>query len=207
MSHQEKNYECPEEELGAVSNAFQISRKWKILVSSASISLLAFCALYVYSYLSAPETYASPSDLDLTSIVLFAFSALFIVWVPWHALGVRITKIGGIEFKEIVEEQASEHAEEISYLQDRIEVLEANFRERNGLIGMIESFEEPKLRKLLLDFFAKYKRNNRGQTTVLWDGIFRCCQKNVVCPRLVPDSHGPDSYGLAGRCSRLITVG
>ena len=157
MSHQETNFECPEDELGAASKAFRIPFIWKLLVSVGAIGLISFCALYVSNYLNSPSVYASPSDLDLSSIFLFAVSAFFIAWMPWHVLGVRITKIGGIEFKEIVAEQASEHAEEISYLQDRIEVLEVNFRQLNGITGITESFKEPNLRKLLMNFLTKYK--------------------------------------------------
>lgn len=156
MSHQEKNFERPEKELGSITNPFRIPFLLKILVTLGATGLVLLCALFVYNYLSSPEVYASPSDLDLSSIFLFSVSALFIVWMPWHVLGIRISKIGGIEFKEIVAEQASEHAEEISYLQDRIEVLEANLRQINGVATLVEGFEEPKLRGLLLDFLTKY---------------------------------------------------
>ena len=83
---------------------------------------------------------------------------MIIVWVPWANLGVKITKIGGIEFKDIVEEQASEHAEEISDLIDRIELLESQIRQSDSLISFVEQADEPELRKELLRFLQAYSQ-------------------------------------------------
>ena len=157
MSHQEKNFEKPEEELESSTNPFQIPGVLKWVVTIVSLFLVVFCMYYFCKYLGAPSVYASPSNLGLTSIFLSSVTAMFIVWMPWQKLGIRITKIGGIEFKEIVEEQASEHAEEISYLQDRVEALEASFRRSNELVDFIESSNEPQLRNLLMEFLTKYK--------------------------------------------------
>jgi hypothetical protein len=142
MSHQEKNLERPEEELETVSQAFHVPcfLKWSLTARATGFILLF--AVFFYRYIDAPDAFASPSDLGLNSIFLFSVSALFVVSMPWHTLGLRITKTGGIEFTEIVAGQASEHAEEISYLQDRIETLEANVRSLNGITELVESFEE-----------------------------------------------------------------
>jgi hypothetical protein len=157
MSHQEKNLERPEEELETASQAFHVPCFLKWSISAGATGIILLCAVFFKRYIDAPDAFASPSDLGLNSIFFFSVSALFVVWTPWHTLGLRITKIGGIEFTEIVAGQASEHAEEISYLQDRIETLEANVRSLNGITELVESFEEPNLRKLLTDFLTKYK--------------------------------------------------
>lgn len=157
MGHQEKNFERPEEELENASKRFQIPWILKWCITVAAIGLIALCGFLVFKYVNAPDKFASPSDLGVSSFFLFSASALVLVWMPWHALGLRITKIGGIEFKEIVAEQATEHAEEITYLQDRIEVLENKLRQLHGVTVLAESFEEPKLRALLVEFLTKYK--------------------------------------------------
>lgn len=159
MSHQEKNFEHPEEELENVNERFRIPCMLKWCITLAAIGLIALCGVLVVKYVNAPDKFASPSDLGVSSVFLFSASALILVWMPWHALGLRITKIGGIEFKEIVAEQATEHAEEMVYLQDRIEALENNLRQLNGVTVLAESFEEPKLRALLLEFLTKYKES------------------------------------------------
>ena len=157
MNNQEKNFEHPEEELRAASTSFRIPPPLRWCVTGSAIAVIAFCVFFIFKYINAPSVYAKPSDLGLSSVFLFSISALFLTWMPWQTLGMRISKIGGIEFKQIVEEQASEHAEEISYLENRVEVLEGKLRELGGITAMVESFEEPKLRQLLLDFLTKYK--------------------------------------------------
>jgi len=156
MDHQEKNYEIPEEELQPSSVGLYIPKWLRWLASAIGVALIVFCAVYTFMYLSCPKVYASPRELGLTGIFLFSISAVLIVWIPWPRLGVRISKIGGIEFKEIVQGQASEHAEEISYLEDRIASLEGRFREKDETGDMIEAIREPDLRKVLLEFLNKY---------------------------------------------------
>ncbi len=157
MSHQETNFDKPEEELESATGSFDIPC-WLIwTVSLVCVALIIFSAIYTWKYVGAPKELASPKELGLSGIFLFSVSALFLVWVPWAKLGIRISKIGGIEFKEIVQEQASEHAEELSYLEDRIESLEALIRRTDEMVEFSESFQEPDLRKLLLEFLTKYK--------------------------------------------------
>ena len=158
MGHQENNYEGPEEELGQVSSGLDIPCWLKWLATAFSIALIGFTLCYTYRYLGTPSELASPNELGLSSIFLFSISALVIVWIPWAKLGIRISRIGGIEFENIVKEQASEHAEEVSYLEDRIEVLEAKARSGNEMSEITDHLQEPKLRKLLIDFLTKYNQ-------------------------------------------------
>lgn len=157
MNHQELNFENPEEELDATSSSFDIPRWLTWAVTVACVLMIIFTAVYTYKYLGAPKELASPKELGLSGIFLFSVTAVFLVWVPWDKLGIRISKIGGIEFKEIVQEQASEHAEDLSYLEGRIESLEAQIRKSDEMLSFMEDFKEPDLRKLLLEFLKKYK--------------------------------------------------
>ncbi|MFM2484349.1 hypothetical protein [Celerinatantimonas yamalensis] len=158
MSHQENNYEQPEEELEASSTCFDLPSWLKILTSIVSGAFLIFIVAYTWKYLCAPKVLASPKDLGLSGIFLFSISALFLVWIPWSKLGIRISKIGGIEFTQIVREQALEHAEDLIYLEDRIESLEAQARSTNEMAELTETIHEPGLQKLLLEFLTKYKK-------------------------------------------------
>lgn len=157
MSGQESNYEKPEEELESATSNFDIPIWLRWFVSTISVLLITFCSIYAFKYVSHPSEYASPKDLGLSSLFLFSITSLFLVWIPWSRLGIRISKIGGIEFKEIVQEQASEHAEELSYLEDRIESLEAHIRKVDEMSEFTEKFHEPELRKQLLEFLTKHK--------------------------------------------------
>jgi hypothetical protein len=158
MAHQQANFEQPEEELGSTSSNFEIPGLLKLVVTLSSSVLIIVCVCLTYKYIEAPEQYASPKDLGLNSIFLFSIVALFVIWIPWEKLGIRISKIGGIEFKEIVQEQASEHAEELSYLEDRIESLEAHIRNDDRITELTENFQEPQLRVQLIEFLTKYNK-------------------------------------------------
>lgn len=157
MRHQESSYEMPEEELGSSLRDLCIPGWLKWVVSLLGSVFMFFCGWYMVKYLADPDVYVSPKDVGLNGIFLFSISAIFLVWAPWSRLGIRISRIGGIEFKEIVREQASEHAEEISYLEDRIESLEEQTIKTDENGGLIEAIREPELRKILLEFLTVYK--------------------------------------------------
>ncbi|MBY8115122.1 hypothetical protein KW542_21405 [Vibrio fluvialis] len=159
MSHQESNESFPfDEELETTSNGLIISQCAKVLLSAFSVLVMSGCVYLVYRYAEAPETFASPKELGVSSVFLFFTSLLILIWVPWEKLGLKVTKIGGIEFKEIVAGQASENAEEFGYLENRIEFLEQKVHSMNEIDQFMESFHNPDLRNLLLEFLTKYKK-------------------------------------------------
>ncbi|MEH6548282.1 MAG: hypothetical protein V7701_17735 [Sneathiella sp.] len=158
MSHQETNYVTPEdEELGTSTSAFAMSVRLKVCLTSISASIILGCISLVCLYITNQVKYPAPKELGLSGVFLFFTTVLILIWIPWDKLGLRITKIGGIEFKEIVAEQASENAEEFSYLQDRIEYLEGKLHSMDELAVFHEKFEGPELRNLLLEFLDNYK--------------------------------------------------
>lgn len=158
MSNQESNLENHDEELDSSMSNFNLPCWFKWLISVVCVFLILFCIIYTCRYLQEPKVLVSPKELGISGIFLFSLSALFIVLTPWAKFGLRISKIGGVEFKEIVQEQASEHAEDIGYLEDRIEFLEAQFRKQDDRAFVAEAFQEPPLRKLLLEFLTKYNQ-------------------------------------------------
>jgi hypothetical protein len=95
MSHQETNYESPEEELEPSSKKFDIPQWLKWATSAGSVALIVFCVAYTNRYMASLQEYASPNELGLSSIFLFSISVLLLVWIPWSKLGIRISKIGG----------------------------------------------------------------------------------------------------------------
>lgn len=159
MSHQETNENTPlDEELETTSNGLIISNSAKVILSIFSLMVMLGCVYLVYRYIEAPEVSASPQELGVSSVFLFFTTLLILIWIPWEKLGLKITKIGGIEFKEIVAEQASENAEEFGYLENRIEFLEQKVHAMNQLDQVVESFRNPELKNLLLKFLTKYKK-------------------------------------------------
>ena len=158
MNHQELNFEEPEEELTSPTGPFVIPCKLKFILSALSILLILFCASVIFCYIDSPSTAASPAEIGITPIFIFSITILVALWIPWQLLGVRVTKIGGIEFEKIVAEQASEHAEEVTYLQDRIETLEKSVHRLDETAELIGCFAEPELRELLFKFLTTYSK-------------------------------------------------
>jgi hypothetical protein len=109
-------------------------------------------------YMADPQRMVSPSNLDISTLLLFALGVLSLIWVPWSALGIRIKKIGGIEVEQIMANQASEHAEEIGYLLNRIKALEAQCNSQAmGFVAPENAEAEDKLRDLIRRFLEEYK--------------------------------------------------
>jgi len=101
MSHQESNYEEPEEELTATSDPFEIPTWVKIVISFIALILIVVCICLATQYVYDPKNAASPNNLGLNSIFLFSITAVILIWIPWQRLGIKIPKFGGIEFGEI----------------------------------------------------------------------------------------------------------
>lgn len=158
MSNNIYNEEHIEEELSESSKSFEIPYWLRILSGIISISLFISCLILYAKYIANPENSASPDSLGLSAVLIFSLSFLFFVAFPWRKFGIRIKKIGAIEFEEIVSTQATEHAEEMSYLQDRIDSLEASLRRLDDTTQIQESFQEHGLKELLLDFLEKFDR-------------------------------------------------
>ncbi|CAH7008188.1 conserved hypothetical protein [Vibrio chagasii] len=158
MGHQEERFDCPEDEIESISSGLKIPFGLRICVSTVSLLLISFCVYYTWMYIESPKVFASPKELSIGGIFIFSITALFVVWIPWGELGIRITKIGSVEFKDIVQGQASEHAEELSYLAIRIEFLEQKVKESDELACLFDPARETTLRPILLEFLTKYKK-------------------------------------------------
>jgi len=156
MIEDEINY-CPaEEELPVINNTFNIPRWIRNIAGTISILLIIGCLSLYTAYVIDPTKYVSPDSLGLSGILIFSLSTFFIIIFPWKDSGIKIKKIGIIEFSQIVETQNKEHIESITYLQDRIECLEKSTEGQNTYENIIHEFEEPKLRKVLLSFLETY---------------------------------------------------
>ncbi|WP_321389181.1 hypothetical protein [uncultured Desulfuromusa sp.] len=128
--------------------------KWPLVVVFALILLVCF---YLYwQYIACPTTSPSPSELGLASITIFCLTVTVILLIPWAKFGIRISKIGFIEFEQIVAAQASENNEILTYLEERIETIEDALRQTEGTYSLNQIFNEPELYNLLKKFFMQY---------------------------------------------------
>lgn len=110
----------------------------------------------IWKYVVDPKIFASPQDLQLGSVILFSLTVLVFVIVPWGRLGIRIRKIGAVEFDRIISGQAQEHAAELAELRARIEELEGKVKGMDEIAPITESIAAQELKPLLSQFLQMY---------------------------------------------------
>lgn len=129
----------------------------KGVVGLAALLVLSASLFLIWKYLSAPNEFASPKELQLTNLIMFSFAVLILVLVPWQKLGIRIRKIGSVEFERVVSAQAKEHVEEFAELRARIEELEGKVRGLDEVAPLSENFTAQELRPLILKFLDEHQ--------------------------------------------------
>jgi hypothetical protein len=132
-----------------------LPRRLQILLSVLLVVIIIGCGLIMWAYIADPSS-ASPKELGVPSLLLFAIGTLLVILIPWAKLGIRIKKIGSLEFEQVVLSQKKEQAELLDSLSQRVEKLESvNVPKQEG-----EPTTRPRheLDDLLLQFFAKYPK-------------------------------------------------
>ena len=129
----------------------------RLVFAVLAILLLLTCTVLIAAYVKNPATIPSPRELQLNTLIIAGLAILFLALVPWHKLGLRIRKIGAIEFERVVNTQASEHAVEFAELRVRIDELEEKMRGVDEISPISEAMAVPTLRPLLLDFLDKHQ--------------------------------------------------
>jgi len=152
---EKKEYDLPEQEL-STSNAFRLPTLLQVAVTLSCVAMISLCVWFTWQYIEQPKVFAPPSDFGVPTILTISITGLILVWVPWAKLGLRVTKIGGVEFEQVLNTQASEHAEELSYLAEQIEALEDRVRQSDEVAEMHEMLQGNDLRDLLLGFLRNY---------------------------------------------------
>lgn len=146
------------EELISEGEPIQGLPKWiKIITASICIIILSTSVFLMWKYVEAPQQYASPKELQLVNLIIFSLSILILVLVPWNKMGIRIRKIGTVEFDRVVSGQARENAEEFAELRARIEELEGRTDGMDEINSITEHFSGIELRPLLLKFLKSYE--------------------------------------------------
>ena len=152
----QKKHDNTEMELSDSSQNIVLSPwlKWPLILF---FSALTFFSLSIYwNYIQEPKNSASPNELGLSAVLIFSLSATVILLLPWNKFGLKIKKIGIFEFEQVVAAQAAENAEDMRFLEERIESLEDTMRQTEGMHSLMEVFNEPEIKSLLNSFFASY---------------------------------------------------
>jgi len=100
-------------------------------------------------YSLAPTRYISPANLGVVQLILAGTVILLFALAPWRALGLRIRKVGFVEFERVLSGQANENAMEFTELRTRIEELETKIRGLDDVGPVTEHLEDMELYPLL----------------------------------------------------------
>ena len=116
---------------------------------------------------------AKPSEFGLGTVLIFCLTGLAVVLIPWGILGVRLKKIGPLEFEQVINTQKKEQSESVTFLQNQIDELKQSV----GTSPRVESFESFKpgpsvaLPTLLERFLRNYPRRFFSPFTIIsWGG-------------------------------------
>jgi hypothetical protein len=93
---------------------------------ATSLLMFALCCIYLYCYSQRPDEYTLiPSMLGVNNlIVLSAFTFLFFK-VRWAKIGVKVSKLGPMEFSHIIDGQSKKHSKDIAAIEERLKELES----------------------------------------------------------------------------------
>ncbi len=152
MNHTDEKINSAEDELPEVYTPTGIPAIIKIFVAAASLPIFIISICLYAAYIDSPTTAASPISLGLPTLLVVTISSLLIVFLPWERLGVRIRKIGPIEFGDIIKTQITERDKSLSELDDRIEKLEDELSGMDEGKVVSEMLYGPELRRLLSGF-------------------------------------------------------
>jgi hypothetical protein len=116
---------------------------------SGLVSLI--CGGLYVAYIASPQNIPSPSDLQLGSVFIFSSAIFLLLTTPWAELGLRINKIGPIEFERVINAQNREHIEEISELRQLLNEVDAKVRGLDDISSVSENMARP----LVTDFLRQ----------------------------------------------------
>lgn len=131
-----------------------LSGRLRFLLALLLILVVGVCLVIMGRFVADPQS-ASPKELGIPTLLLFAIGALLVILIPWSKLGIRIKKIGSFEFEQIVLSQKKEQAELLDSLSQRVEKLESAGAATDTKPSVRPTHE---LDELLLKFFAKYPK-------------------------------------------------
>lgn len=135
----------------------RIPRWYRVVAIAVGLALLLPPLAYMVRYSLKPSGFASPSTLGLGQLILAGAFILLAAITPWSSLGLRIRKVGILEFDRVIRTQASEHAEELTEIRERLSELEHTARGMDETSGISDHLEDLDLRPLLVSFLKQYR--------------------------------------------------
>jgi hypothetical protein len=112
---------------------------------------------WMQATMHAPSKEAGPVDFGVAHLLIAGALIALLAITPLSRLGIRIRKVGVVEFERVINTQAKEHAAELAELYSRIEELETSIRRLDSVAPISEYFSELDLRPLLEKFLSQHQ--------------------------------------------------
>ncbi len=106
---------------------------------------------------------AKPSEFGLGAVLIFCLTGLVIILVPWGTLGLRLKKIGPLEFEQVISTQKKEQSESVAFLQRQIDELKKAFEASPSGVERVEPLSEPHPSFVLPNVLQKFLKNYPGR--------------------------------------------
>lgn len=101
------------------------------------------------------KTDAKPSEFGLGAVLIFCLTGLAIVLVPWRLFGLRLKKIGPLEFEQVISTQKREQSESVTFLESQIEEIRTALKAKQGFVEHQESSPPSSALPILLEKFLR----------------------------------------------------
>jgi hypothetical protein len=129
--------------------------RWAMAVIACAMILPA--VVYLIRFTISPALLVSPKELNLDKIALFGVLILLLAIAPWDRLGLRIKKVGWLEFDRISRGQATESAVELTEIRTRLDEVESRVRSQDTVATIAEHFGELEVIPLLVRFLTEHQ--------------------------------------------------
>lgn len=146
-----------DEPISEGENAPGLPVRVRLMIGATAVLILGVSVFALISYINDPNRFASPKDLQLSTVIIFSVGILIFALVPWETLGIRIKKIGSVEFATVVNTQAREHAEEFGELRARITDLEEIVKRLDGAESLGTHLASQDVSPVLLEFLEQHQ--------------------------------------------------
>jgi hypothetical protein len=128
---------------------FEIPVWFRWISGILALGLIVPPTIFIVRYSVAPAQYVSPANLGVVQLILAGTLILLFALAPWRALGLRIRKVGFVEFDRVLSGQANENTLEFTELRTRIEELDTKMRGLDDVTPISEHLEDLELYPLL----------------------------------------------------------
>lgn len=153
----ETNDPGEEEPLAADDGSFEIPTWFRWVAAALSLALIVPSIVFVVRYSLAPAQFVSPTELGITQLILAGTVILLFALAPWKALGLRLRKVGFLEFDRVISGQAAEHAQELTELRTRLDEMETKVRGMDEISSISEHLEDVELIPVIVKFLEQHR--------------------------------------------------